>query len=189
MGFCDGKQGAYLEISGNGISQTLITGGGSYVQNTQSTADGFAVWRVYTAAQLANGNVAEAYRGARGKLNSQTFVVNNIWQNGAYSSRLQLAGSAGIFQSWIYARPSWLSRVEFSHGTFPTTTYTTRILSATGSQLWTGSSQTGHYNVSVLECGCDNEDCQKGTFPSNFCCTNCAQQAGILSGILSALQG
>lgn len=189
MGFCDGKQGAYLKISGNGLDRTLITGGGSYVQNTSNIPDGYATWFVYTAAQLANGTVVEGYRGARGKLHSQTFVVNNVWQNGAYSSRLQLSGSAGIIQSWIYARPSWISRIVFSHGDTPTTTYTTRILSATGGELWKGSSTSGYYNVSAIECGCDNEDCQKGTFPTNFCCTNCAEQVGILSGILSALQG
>jgi len=187
MGFCDGKQGAYLQISGNGLNQTLITGGGSTEEKTTSTPEGLATWSVYVGSTLANGQFVESLRGRILKLHSQSFSIH-------YDSRfarwwISIDGGNSRNATWQSSRPNWITRVVFYSGSQPITTYTNRILSATGSELWKGSSTSGYYSVQEIECGCDNEDCQKGSFPSNFCCTNCAQQAGILSGILSALQG
>ena len=141
-----------------------------------NNASEFATWKVYTSAPLADGRIVEVYRGARGKLNSQSFVVNNIWQNGAFSSRLQLAGSAGIFQSWIYARASWISRIEFSHGNIPIYSRNMYIYSAEGF-LANTYSQTRQFLPPNLDfyvhCGCEHGMCQQGSFPLKYCCFDC----------------
>jgi len=144
-----------------------------------TNASYFATWLVYTAAQDASGRTVEGYRGARGKLNGQSFAVNNVWDSKAkiYRSSLVLAGVAGAIQSWTYARPSWLSRVVFSHGNIPTYYRNMHIYSAEGflansyGQVLQWTPPTLEYSV---RCGCEYNNCQQGTFPLKYCCFNCA---------------
>lgn len=183
---CSGKQGAHLRVSGNGISPVdIVTGGGAVSEQSSSIRDGFATWRVYTATTV-NGRVIEAYRGVHSKLHAYSFY---IWKPSATSNRLTHTGAPnGSLVSWTSSTTSWISRIEFSHGDPLIWIYRTRVLSSSGSVLFDRSSESSAFSVSELACGCDNSDCQHGIFPTNFCCTNCAQQSGLLQEIISALQ-
>lgn len=186
---CPGTQGTHLRVSGNGINTEIVTGGGATSEQISgiSNPEGFATWRVYSRSSTG----IEADRGLHGKTNSQSFIVTNTWnsQLRVYQSRLTLNTSPnGSLRSWTAAVTSSFSRQVFSHGSGPTTSYRTLVRSSSGSVLFDQSSGVSPFTVSVLQCGCNNDDCQRGAFPTDFCCTNCAQQSGILSSILGALR-
>jgi hypothetical protein len=179
VGYCDGTQGTALRVTGGTTDEIVIGGGGLRAVTSTQTTGGYAVWRVY---------VAGVYRGVHGKNGDETFgVARHSANRGNYLYRS--SNPSGVLHYWRASSLQSISRLEFSHGSPPVTTCTTRILSADGSELRRFSKQGSCHSVSLIECGCPESDCQRGSFPDDFCCTNCAQQAGILSGILGALQG
>lgn len=181
---CLGKQGTYLKVSGNSGSNSIVSQTSLESIQASSINAGFAVWRVYTATTV-NGRVVEAYRGAFGKSHTESFI---IYKPTATSNRLTRSGApTGTLTSWTSSTTSWVSRTEFSHGDPVTLTYTTTIKE--GQKVLLSVSQPdGYHTVEELACGCDTADCQMGIFPTNFCCTNCAQQSVILQEIISTLQ-
>jgi hypothetical protein len=186
---CAEKQGTHLQVSGNGITPIdIVTGGGATSTQSSSSTVAYATWQVFTRT----GSSSPTSRGFHGILSDNSFIVVNVWnsQRRVYFSRLTHTGAPqGSMRSWSSSQLSFFSHQIFSHGSLPVTTYTTIVRSPGGSILFNQSSTSGQFAVSEIECGCDNEDCQRGTFPSDFCCTNCAEQVGILSGILGALRG
>lgn len=184
--FCQGKQGTYLRVTGNNVNREIISGGGVVSKQTQSVTEGMASWRVYTGTTI-NGRFIEGYRGIHAKLNSQYFFVYKSSARRNHLTRSDIPSSS--IKTWTHSSTSSLSRLEFVSGVPPTTTYRTLIKDADGKTLFDGSQTTGYHTVSLIECGCDDSDCQIGSFPDNYCCTNCGQQSGILSSILSALNG
>lgn len=184
---CEGTQGTHFRVSGNGIDQEFVSGGGVTVAQSSSSTVAYAVWNVFTQT----GSSSPTSRGFHGISSNNSFIVVNVWNSTrrVYFSRLTHTGApSGSLRSWTSSQLSYFSHQVFSHGSLPVTTYSTVIKAASGSTIWQGSSQSGYHNVSVLACGCDESDCQQGTFPTDFCCTNCAQQSGILQEIISALQ-
>lgn len=140
------------------------------ITRSTTTPDGFATWFVYTQA----GGI-EGYRGVRGKLNSQSFIVVNTWNSKTkvYNSHLALNTSpSGKIQSWNHSKPSYINRVVFSHGEQPVTTHHLNIVSAEGFSAYNFSKPGSELSYSV-HCGCDYNKCQKGTFPLKYCCFDC----------------
>lgn len=183
--YCDGKQGTFLNVKGTGIDRDIIGNGSVEVIQTTSSTVVYQTWGVYTAA-VSNGQVVEAFRGYHGKNSNDGFMV---YKPTSTTNRLtRTSAPTGSLTSWTSSTTSWINRLVYSHGGFPVTTYTTEIKETSGLQLFKASQGTGHFTVTLLECGCDLSDCQMGTFPGDFCCTNCAQQSGILNEIIAALQ-
>jgi len=184
--YCEGKHGTHLRVTGNNTDKEIISGGGVVSIQSQSATEGLARWRVYTGTTI-NGRFYEGYRGIHAKLNSQFFFVYKSSSRRNHLTRSDIPNSS--INSWVHSSTSSISRLVFVSGTPPTTTYKTVIRDSLGTTLFEGSQTSGYHTVSLIECGCDISDTQCGSFPSNYCCTNCEHQSGILDGILSALQG
>lgn len=184
---CSGTQGTHLRVSGNGITPVeIVTGGGAISEQTTSVIDGYAVWGVTIGY---SGSSSGRFMGNHGKRHSASFIVNNVRISSTqYSIRLALNTAPNTtIASTTAGVTGFIRSVVFSHGDPVRTNYRTVVKSPSGSTLFDRSSDSGHFSVSELTCGCNDSDCQMGTFPTDFCCTNCAQQSAILSSILSAL--
>jgi hypothetical protein len=187
---CGGKQGTYLRISGNGIQPVeIITGGGAEsVQTFTSNSNDSAYWDIYTSGRSSTGAIVEVLRASnRIKQNWESFYVRTVTP-GNYTVTKSSIPTGSVSSSWSAINVPWVSRVVFRSGSFPTTTYRTVVKSFGGQELFNRTSTSGAFLVTEIECGCPSDDCQHGTFPTNYCCSSCAQQSGILSSIKSALQ-
>lgn len=187
---CSGKQGTHLRISGNGITPVeIVTGGGAEsIQSSSTNSNDSASWDIYTSGVSNTGQVVEVLRASnRTKFHWESFYVRTVTP-GNYVVTKSSIPTGSVSNSWSAARVPWVSRIVFKSGTPVTTTYRTIVKNSNGSEVFNRTSTSGAFTVSELQCGCDESDCQMGTFPTDFCCTNCAQQSGILNEIIAALQ-
>lgn len=155
----------------NGTDRILLFESTSIRVDTSVTQnEGYAVWRVYTATTV-NGRVVEAYRGAFGKLHSQSFL---IYKPTSSSNRLTHSGApTGTLASWTSSTTSWINRTDFSHGDPVIPKHHIKITSAEGFLAYQFVKDYTPLDFSV-HCGCNYNNCQKGTFPQKYCCFSCS---------------
>jgi hypothetical protein len=187
---CSGKQGSHLRVSGNGITPVeIVTGGGAEsIQSSSTNSNDSATWDIYTSGRSSTGAIVEVLRASnRTKFHWESFYVRTVTP-GNYTVTKSSIPTGSVSNSWSATNVPWVSRIVFKSGTPVTTTYRTIVKNSNGSEVFNRTSTSGAFTVSELQCGCPNEDCQMGVFPTDFCCTNCAQQASILNTIASSLR-
>ncbi len=142
------------------------------VERREVTPPGYATWRVYTRAH--NGIIYD--RGVHGKTHDKWFIVTNTWEPSRkiYISRLTLNTSPlGSLRSWSASGASSFSHQVFASGEPPVTNHVISITSAEGFlayEFW----RTGTSLDFSVHCGCENGNCQQGTFPLKYCCFSCS---------------
>lgn len=129
--------------------------------------NGYAVWRVYSTPVGGSGF---SYRGAHGKLNSQSFCFTNyLSSTQSRRTRFQICGSTGTIA--ILTGYHAFGYQEFSHGDRPVTLNEVSVMSAEGFLAYQATSEA-RIDWSV-HCGCEHGMCQQGTFPLKYCCFSC----------------
>jgi hypothetical protein len=190
---CSGKQGTHLQISGNGIAPVeIVTGGGAEsIQTVSTNSNDYAWWDVRVQTRSSTGSIVNITSTNKGKYHWESFFFTRTPWNGTFINRLTKSSlpAGSSLQSWTSSSTFSVVGQTFKSGVAPVTTYRTIVKDALGLEAFNRTSSSGQFVVTELQCGCADSDCQMGTFPTDFCCTNCAEQSGILSGILGALRG
>lgn len=128
---------------------------------------GFAVWRVYSRPVGGSGF---SYRGAHGKLNSESFCFTT-YLNSTQSRRTRFhkCGSTGTLGTLTGYHA--FGYQQYSHGDYPVTLNEVSVMSAEGFLAYKTTSEA-QVDWSV-HCGCEHGNCQQGTFPLKYCCFSC----------------
>lgn len=138
----------------------------------------YAVWRLY-AKNVGTSN--DGFIGAFGKLNTESFYIENTYISGIRYALLRRTGTSSRLRSMARTHKI-LTRVEFSHGTRPTYDHYLQVVSAEGFRVMNKARSDQRWEYTV-HCGCEHGKCQQGAFPLRYCCFSCVDSHRWLSQV------